>query len=68
MGTKKGNKRKGAVAGARLGYDAVPKKKRTRPKRVGVRRSRRGFVKNPYRIPQREIRLYAYLRQMFGFK
>jgi hypothetical protein len=67
MGTKKGNRRKGAVAGARLGYDAVPKKKRKRPKRLGVRRRGRGFVKAPYRIPQREIRLFAYLKNMFKF-
>jgi hypothetical protein len=66
MGTKKGGKRKGAVAGARLGYDANPYK-RIRPKRAGIRRSRRGFVKSPYRIPQREIRLYAYLRNLFKF-
>ena len=28
MGTKKGNRRKGSVAGARLAYDAVKKKKK----------------------------------------
>ena len=38
MGTKKGNRRKGAVRGARLAYDAVPKKKKKKKAR-GPRRT-----------------------------
>lgn len=42
MGTKKGNRRKGAVRGARLAYDAVPKrrKKSSRRSSNGKRRGR----------------------------
>ena len=44
MGTKKGNRRKRAVRGARLAYDAVPKapKKRRRKRKQKGKSYRRG--------------------------